>query len=118
MFVGPCQLVHEVWEIDLGPTLLDFFEMQSTSDMIGQPLDDVIANNKTVRDAAIFGIHGGHVNVTDSRFVYMRAATNNENQPLYNYTLMPTHMREMFPVEEIAGMALAKPGVVYIATPS
>ena len=95
--------------IDLGPTLLDFFEMQSTSDMIGQPLGDVIANNKTVRDAAIFGIHGGHVNITDGRFVYMRAATNNENQPLYNYTLMPTHMREMFPVEEFAGMALAPP---------
>jgi len=94
--------------IDLGPTLLEFFDREPTSDMLGQPLKDTIADDKPVRDAAIFGTHGGQINVTDGRFVYMRAA-NPENQPLYNYTLMPTHMREMFSVDEFGGAELSEP---------
>ena len=38
----------------------------------------------------------------------MRAA-NPKNEPLYNYTLMPTHMREMFSVEEFGSAELAEP---------
>ena len=94
--------------IDLGPTLLEFFDREPTNDMLGQPLKDTIADDKPVRGAAIFGTHGGQINVTDGRFVYMRAA-NAENQPLYNYTLMPTHMREMFSADEFDGVQLSEP---------
>jgi arylsulfatase A-like enzyme len=94
--------------IDLGPTLLEFFDREPTKDMLGHPLRATIADDTPVREAAIFGSHGGQINVTDGRFVYMRAA-NPENQPLYNYTLMPTHMREMFSVEEFDGAQLTPP---------
>ena len=95
--------------IDLGPTLLDLFGMPCAGDMLGRPLGDTVADDRPLREAAIFGTHGGHVNVTDGRHVYMRAAAGADNGPLYNYTLMPTHMRDMFPVEELAGLELAEP---------
>ena len=94
--------------IDLGPTLLEFFGQSPTSDMLGQCLRSTIADDTPVRDAALFGTHGGHINVTDGRFVYMRAASP-DNEPLYNYTLMPTNMREMFGVDELDGVELAEP---------
>ena len=46
---------------------------------------------------------GGHVNITDGRYVYMRAPVP-DNQPLYHYTLMPTHMRSPFTTRELAKM--------------
>jgi hypothetical protein len=57
----------------------------------------------------LFGLHGGHVNVTDGRYVYMRAPVNADNTPLYEYTLMPTHMRNFFGTDELQGLELAEP---------
>lgn len=98
-----------VQTIDLAPTLLDFFQVDIPPNMQGQPLGDTIASDKPVREAALFGIHGGHVNCTDGRYVYMRAPVSPDNQPLYNYTLMPTHMRGFFRAEELHSMELAEP---------
>ena len=67
------------------------------------------ATDVPVRQAALFGLHRGHVNVTDGRYVYMRAPATPQNQPLYNYTLMPTHMRARFSVDELQGIELAEP---------
>jgi hypothetical protein len=77
--------------------------------MLGIPLRDTLANNTPVREAAIFGMHGGHINITDGRYVYMRAPTHAQNTPLYEYTLMPNHMRSRFAVEELQNIELAKP---------
>ncbi len=95
--------------IDLGPTLLDLFGLEPTADMLGQSLREVCASDSPGREAAIFGNHGGQVNVTDGRYVYMRAPSRPDNQPLYNYTLMPTHMRDLFSVDELAHVDLAEP---------
>ena len=69
--------------IDLGPTLLDFFGLEPTEDMLGKPLGDAVDNDTAVREAAVFGMHGHQGNVTDGRYVYMRAAADRENQPLF-----------------------------------
>jgi arylsulfatase A-like enzyme len=95
--------------IDLGPTLLDFFGLQATPDMLGRNLREAIATDTAVREGAIFGLHGGHVNFTDGRYVYMRAPVNDANEPLFDYTLMPTHMKEMFSVEELGSAELTPP---------
>ena len=47
--------------------------------------------------------------MTDGRYVYMRAAANEDNAPLYNYTLMPTHMRGRFRIDELRDAVLAPP---------
>ena len=95
--------------IDLAPTLLTFFGQSPTKDMTGKDLAAVVANDTPVRDAAVFGMHGAHVNITDGRYVYMRAPQNTDNKPLYQYTLMPTHMRSHFAVDDFAHMQLAAP---------
>jgi arylsulfatase A-like enzyme len=89
--------------IDIGPTLLRFFGQEPTADMVGRDLAATIAGDATVREAAIFGQHGHQVNVTDGRYVYMRGPVRQDNQPIYDYTLMPTHMRARFSVDELRG---------------
>jgi len=75
--------------------------------MQGQPLRETIARDKTIRTHALFGIHGGHVNITDGRYVYMRGPADAANEPLFNYTLMPTHMRRRFAPEELRSARFA-----------
>lgn len=95
--------------IDIPLTLLDFFGVEPTKDMRGKSLTRTIADDSPVRDAAIFGIHGGHVNVTDGKHVYMRGYAGDCNEPLYDYTLMPTHMRSRFHPDELKNMTLTEP---------
>ncbi|MEZ4865151.1 MAG: sulfatase [Caldilineaceae bacterium] len=98
-----------VQTIDLAPTLLEFFGVARPAAMQGLPLRDAIAHNAPVRAAALFGGHGCHVNVTDGRYVYMRGAATVENRPLYEYTLMPTHMRTPFAPAELQETELVEP---------
>ncbi|MFJ9055613.1 sulfatase-like hydrolase/transferase [Streptomyces sp. NPDC102409] len=100
---------HEalVQTVDLAPTLLEFFGVDRPVDMQGRPLP--IAEDTPVREAGLFGMHGGHVNVTDGRHVYMRASADPGNTPLYEHTLMPTHMRGRFSPAELADLELAEP---------
>lgn len=96
--------------IDLGPTVLEFFGLPATRDLIGKCLRETIAHDQPVREAGLFGVHGGQVNVTDGRYVYLRAAVREDNQPLFEYTQMPTRMRGPFAVSELAGkIELAEP---------
>ena len=98
-----------VQTIDLAPTLLDFFGISPTPDMQGRPLAAAIADDTPVREAALFGMHGAQVNVTDGKYVYMRAPVRPDNQPIYNYTVMPTHMRGLFTLDELRSAEMAPP---------
>lgn len=90
-----------VQTIDLPATILDYFNIETPADMQGLPLRETVAADTPVREAGLFGLHGGHVNCTDGRYVYMRAPAAPQNTPLYNYTVMPTHMTAMFSLEEL-----------------
>lgn len=95
--------------IDIAPTLLGFFGLEPTEDMQGHDLAQVLGEDQQVRDGALFGTHGGHVNVTDGRYVYMRAPASSANSPLEEFTLMPTHMRSRFGVAELTNWEPAEP---------
>ena len=95
--------------IDLGPTILEFFGLEPTTDMTGKSLTPVIRDDSPVRETAIFGMFGAQVNVTDGRYVYMRGPATPENQPLFEYTLMPSKMREAFKVDELQANELSTP---------
>lgn len=89
-----------VQTIDIPATVLEFFGLPLPADMQGVPLRDVIETDSPGREAVLFGIHGGHMNCTDGRFVYMRGPQEPDNQPLYEYGLMPTrHGRDRAFVE-------------------
>lgn len=77
--------------------------------MQGKPLRAVIERDEPLREAGLFGLFGGHVNVVDGRYVYMRSCAGPENEPCFEYTLMPTHMRSRFGVEELQDIQLAEP---------
>ena len=95
--------------IDLPATLLDYFGLEQPPDMLGKALQATIADDIPVREYALFGAHGSHVNITDGRYIYMRGVAGERNAPLYEYTLMPTHVRSRFAPEEMRGMTLAAP---------
>lgn len=97
-----------VQTIDLAPTILDFFDVAIPADMEGRPLSPVIQDNSPIREAGLFGIYGWHVCVTDGRYVYMKAPVAKENKPLYEYTLMPTHMTCFFLPDEVKSMEMAE----------
>ncbi|GAA1748861.1 sulfatase [Nonomuraea bangladeshensis] len=90
--------------IDIAPTVLRYFGLEPTPDMQGNDLATTLGH-----EAVLFGIHGGHVNVTDGRYVYMRAAKDPANGPLEEFTLMPTHMRTRFSPGELKEWEPAEP---------
>jgi arylsulfatase A-like enzyme len=87
--------------VDLPPTLLEYFDIEPTVDMQGHQISPLLEQEASVREAALFGVMGGQVNVTDGRYVYMRGNQTADNQPLFDYTLMPTHMSSMFSPQEL-----------------
>lgn len=92
--------------IDLAPTLLNTHGLVPTDAMTGKDLMPVLESDTPVREAALFGMFGTQVNITDGRYVYMRAPVAS-NQPLYEYTHMPAHMKTQFTVEELQMIELA-----------
>jgi len=98
-----------VQTIDIAPTLLDFFGVEIPGRMEGQALKNVIVEDEPIRNTAMFGYHGGHINITDGKYVYMRGPARKDNQPLFEYTLMPTHMRNMFSPSELQQIELSQP---------
>lgn len=60
------------------------------------PLATPLPKTKLSDEAGLFGAFGGHINVTDGRYVYMRAPKERGNGPLSDTPSMPTHMRSRF----------------------
>ena len=96
--------------IDLAPTLLGLFGVQPTADMLGKDLAGVIADDTPVRQAAIFGVHGAHVNITDGRYFYRHGPVG-KNAPIYEYIILPggIGMRQPDALERLAQATPAKP---------
>jgi arylsulfatase A-like enzyme len=98
-----------VQNIDMPATLLEYFGIDLPEAMQGVALKETIAANQPVREAVLYGCFGAHVNCCDGRYVYMRGIADPSNEPLYQYTLMPAHMRRMFTVEELQTAELVDP---------
>ncbi len=103
---GRCDCL--VQTIDLAPTVLDYFGLDIPEDMLGKVLKDTIAEEKPVRESALMGVHGVQIACTTGDHTFI-LAPREENKPLYNYTLMPTHMRSRYPVGELQTASLREP---------
>lgn len=95
--------------IDWAPTILDYFSLPIPEDMQGGILSQVITKDQPLRDAAIYGVFSGHVNVTDGKYTYMRAAHPDRTSDIYNYTLNPAYMTRRIPVAQLRTAKLHKP---------
>ena len=60
---------------------------------------------------ALYGYWGGGINITDGKYSYFHYPENfsQQNPERYQYTLMPTHMRQFFSNEELQTATLHKP---------
>jgi hypothetical protein len=96
--------------IDLMPTFLDLFGLPSTPETQGKSLLPLLADGQAlIRDAALYGQHGCAINITDGRYTYFLYPPNVKGGNLYNYTLMPTHIKSFFSIGELLEMTIAEP---------
>jgi hypothetical protein len=95
--------------IDLAPTFLDLFGVAAPAEMQGHSLLPLLAQDREVRAGALFGYFGGAVNVTDGRYTYHRYPPDLKTQEIYQYTLMPMHLKSLFLPEELATASLSGP---------
>lgn len=95
--------------MDLATTFLDMFRVTAPDTMQGCSLLPILRGQAPDRSGIIFGYFGGAVNVTDGHFVYHRYPRDLEAQNIFQYTLMPQHMRTPFSLEELRQAELAPP---------
>ncbi len=103
-----CHRNSIVQTVDLAPTLLEFFGQEIPKDMTGKPLKQVITEDEPIRDYAVYGYHGSQICISDVRYTYIHSAEHPQ-EPVYEYTLMPTHMRCMFNPDELSDIQLVEP---------
>ncbi len=94
--------------IDLMPTFMDFHGVPLSASVEGKSLMPVLAEGRSVRNGALFGIFGGSLNVTDGRYTYFRYPGNPGSSPLNEYTLMPMHPASYFTFDELKGAEMLK----------
>ncbi len=97
-----------VQTIDLAPTLLEFFGQPIPPDMTGRTLAAAVSGDAPLREYALMGYFGCPLTITDGRYLLMRAVTD-PALPVYEYTLMPTHMNALFSVDVLRRAQLAAP---------
>jgi arylsulfatase A-like enzyme len=93
--------------VDIPATLLDYFHIPNDEDMDGHSLRSVIEKDQSIRPYACFGVHGSSFGITDGHRTYFRAS-NPENEPFVECTLMPTNMRGYFPSDALKRASLYK----------
>lgn len=96
-----------VQTIDIAPTLLEYFNIAIPEDMQGRVLRGAISTDDVVHPYILFGYHGGPIGIMDGRYKLLRAVQ--KSSELYEYTLMPAHMKTLFSEKELESAKLHRP---------
>lgn len=94
---------------DLMPTLLDIHGVDVPSTVRGRSLMHLLEGGDKHHDAVLYGMFGAATNITDGRYTYFRYPEDMRAQDLYEYTLMPTHLRSFFTRETLRAAQLVPP---------
>lgn len=94
--------------IDLAPTMLDLFGKTPGPAVRGRSLLPLLETDVAIRQVGLYGIFGGSLNITDGRYTYFHYPKDMSGEGVFEYTLMPTHMNRMFPVEQLKGAVLGR----------
>jgi arylsulfatase A-like enzyme len=95
--------------IDVMPTLLALHGIAAPPDALGHNLINLLAGERPLRDACLYGMFGAAANVTDGRYTYFRYPAASGGNDIYRYTVMPTHMRSLCDPQEFKGTVMSGP---------
>lgn len=95
--------------LDVPATLLDIMGAGVPEHYEGRSALSVIEHGHSIREHALFGIFGGALNIADGRHVYMRYPQAPDEDPLFEYTLMPVHPASYFTAAELSSAELRAP---------
>ncbi len=84
---------------DIADTMYDIFKIENKPNTYGRSLLEALENDS--REFGITGYYGGHVNIFDKKYTYMRGSKTPQNEPRKEYTLMPMRMRRLFDQDEL-----------------
>ncbi len=93
--------------IDICPTILNYFNQQIPSEVQGKDLINLVLEGNR-KEGILFGNFGANINICYEDYIYMRSPKN-KNIDVFEYTLMPTHINSMFSVEELKSLVLSNP---------
>ena len=96
--------------IDLMPTFLFMNNINIPKEVKGKSILDFLEKDID-KHTALYGYWGGGINITDGHYTYFHYPENYDQTSLdkYQYTLMPTHMRQFFSEEELRTTKMHKP---------
>ena len=101
---GPARVEGLTQTTDLMPTFLDLFGIEIPESVGGTSLSACLDGSaEAAHDAILFGQFGAAINFTDGRHSYFLYPLPAMTDEIWQYTLMPTHMRSFFERIEFEG---------------
>lgn len=94
---------------DLMPTILEIHECPVPPSVTGTSLLEAMKDGVPGHASVALGMFAGPVCVTDGRYSYFRYPEEPGVENLNLYTLMPSHLRAHFDVDELRGASLSEP---------
>lgn len=94
---------------DLMPTILDLYGIAPPAEVTSHSVLPLLHGEKPVRDTAILGMFAGPICVTDGRYTYYRFPKDIDGPPLPAYTVMPSHMENLFSGGEMQSAQMVPP---------
>ena len=90
---------------DLMPTILDLHGVKIPKEVCGRS----VLKAKPADRTAVFGQFGGPIGASDGRYVLYLYPSSIEQKGLFEYTLMPSHLKLPFGLDELKNATLAAP---------
>lgn len=95
--------------IDIMPTILDAYDIDAPKEVQGKSLLNVLEKDSGEYRVVASGLYGGSMLLTDGDYSYHYFPKRLDSENLYEYRLMPFHMRGPFTVAELSNMSLSRP---------
>ena len=94
---------------DLMPTFLEMHGCAVPDSVTGKSLLPLLNVDAPQHDSVVFGMFAGPAGITDGTYSYYLYPEDLTGENLHLYTLMPTHMIDLFGLEELKTSELAPP---------
>lgn len=95
---------------DIMPTILDFHGVKAPPEVTAHSLLPLLPEDSETGRHVLFGMFGGAIGITNGDYAYYLYPDDlKSDNNLYEYTLMPEHLRNPFSIDELKDMTLADP---------